>query len=75
MSKQQARRLVDDVTPLCCEYYGMRVEAPDQECPSSDEGVCGVRAAPPHSRPLTSGCRFALNMAPARTRRYYTADR
>ena len=48
MSEQQARRLVDDVAPLCCEHYGMHVEAPDQECPSSDEGVCGVRAAPPY---------------------------
>jgi len=42
MSEQQARRLVDDVAPLCCEYYGMRVEAPDQGCLSSDEKVCGV---------------------------------
>ena len=42
MSEQLTRRLVNDVTPLCCEYYGIRVEAPDQECLSSDEKVCGV---------------------------------
>ena len=42
MSEQQARRLVDDVAPLCREYYEMCVEAPDQEYLNSDEEVCGV---------------------------------
>ena len=40
--ERQVRRLVDDVAPLCYEYYGMHVEAPDQECLSPDGEVCGV---------------------------------